>query len=429
MSNFQIVLLGVFIFFIVVGVITFAFLSGNNSDVAGQEVVIWGTLSADIFSQITQSYYTTNQQSLRIKYFQKDANTFDKDFTEALASGKGPDVVLIPHNLIVRHQDKIMTIPSDSYSFREYKDTFFDGGEIFLNSEGSIALPFIVDPLVMYWNKTLFSNAGITEPPKIWDELSNLSGKLTNKNSDLVISQSAVALGEFKNITNAKDILSLLILQAGNPITVLDNMGQLTSVLNSNFKYTVSPAVAALNFYTQFADPSRNIYSWNKSLPSSQDAFVGGKLAIYFGYASELNTIREKNPNLDFDVASIPQVRDAKTKLTYGKIQGLAILKSSKKTADDFNEILILVGKSMQQVVGNTGLPPVRRDLLGVKPSDPYLSVFYDSAIISKAWLDPNPQETSAIFQNMVESITSGKQVSSDAVDEASQAINILLGK
>ena len=72
-------------------------------------------------------------------------------------------------------------------------------------------------------------------------------------------------------------------------------------------------------------------------------------------------------------------------------------------------------------------LPPARRDLLGKKPENAYESIFYDSAIRAKTWLDPESNKSDLIFKNMIESITSGRSRSSEAVNRASREISGLL--
>ncbi len=67
----------------------------------------------------------------------------------------------------------------------------------------------------------------------------------------------------------------MLLLQAGTPITTRQN-ADVVSVLNSTFNYTVPPSRSAINFYTQFSNPTADTYTWNRSLPSSLNMFLSG---------------------------------------------------------------------------------------------------------------------------------------------------------
>lgn len=430
MSNFRIVLTAIFAVFIIVGVIMFSLFRGGSRGTQ-EQITLWGTIPESVFASYIKSanLKKDNNTQININYVAKENESFNQDFIEALARGNGPDAILLPHDQILRHKDKIYPIPYGSISERTFKDSFIEEGELYLSSDGIIALPFMIDPMVMYWNRDIFTDVLLPQPPVYWDELFSLVDKITKVDSNLNIQRSAVSFGEFKNVLNAKEILSLLILQAGNPIVKFNN-GRPVSVLKDRFGSTIPSSEAALRFFTEFSNPSKKSYSWNRSLPQTPSYFLSGDLAIYFGFASELKNIRMKNPNLNFDVAVVPQRREAKTKITFGKMQGLALVKSSKKLSSAFSAISALISKD--NIIAWTevsGLPPVRKDLLQLGSLDPDKSIFYNSAIISKAWLDPNREETQAIFQNMVESITSGRLMLSESVDKASTEIQNLLSK
>ena len=188
------------------------------------------------------------------------------------------------------------------------------------------------------------------------------------------------------------------------------------------------PFELAVNFFTSFADPSSAVYSWNRSLPEAQKMFLAGNLGIYFGFASELASLRAKNPNLNFDVARMPQIKDSTSKITFGNVYGLAIVGNSKNKSTAFQILTYMVNNaSIKALSDSTGLPPVRRDLLATLPGTSSGDVFYDSAIWTRSWLDPNPEVTSKAMQDMIESITSGTYKPTDAVLIFSQKVDELL--
>ena len=69
----------------------------------------------------------------------------------------------------------------------------------------------------------------------------------------------------------------------------------------------------------------------------------------------------------------------------------------------------------------------MRRDLLALKPIDPYLSAFYDAALISRGWFDPDSEATGQIFRTMIDRVITGQTSISDAVEAASKDIGSLL--
>jgi ABC-type glycerol-3-phosphate transport system substrate-binding protein len=417
--------MAVFIFIIIVAVATFALFKGSDTAKRNQ-TVLWGTLNSvqmtTLFNKITQA-----DDKFSMVYVEKRPESFESDLIEALAAGAGPDAVLLPQDLIYRNANKLIPIPYTSLSERSFKDTYLSEGELFLSTNGITALPLTVDPLVLYWNRTLLTNAGIAAPPATWTELLAMTPKLVVKNNT-IITQAAISFGGYENTTNAKEILSALLLQAGTPITNYGDTGILQSVLGDRFNYALTPAEEALRFYTGFADPQKPNYSWNPSLPTARSYFVSGDLAFYVGFASELKDIRDRNPNLDFDVSILPQTDKTLARQTFGRVLGLAFTKNLHDMASTFANALDLTSTDSLKLLSElTSLPPGRRDLLSVRPADPYLSVFYDSALMSRGWIDPDREGSDTVFKNMVKSVTSGRARISEAVNQATAELGSLI--
>jgi len=426
-SKFQIILTTIFAIFIVVGVIIFAISGRNNSNGNIGDIVIWGTMEQKTMNAVITNLAEGNEIFKNVKYEQKDEDSFDAILVEAIASDTGPDIFLLPQSEILKKRNKIFTIPYDNFTVRDFKDYFIEEGELYLQEDGILALPFIVDPLVMYWNRSLFANAGVANPPSVWDDFFILAKKLTQKDENKNISTSAVSFGEFANVENAKEILTTLFMQSGNPIVFQDS-GEVKVSLRDIYNNDATPAESALRFYTEFSNPVKETYSWNKAMPNSKMAFLSGDLAMYFGFASELEDLRSKNPNLNFDVAYLPQTENLKNNVTFGKIQALAISRGCQNIVGAFTVITNLITSELLGYLNEiTGLPPVSRALLMQGTTDPYQEIFYKSALSAQGFLDPDEKETSLIFQDMVESVVSGRRKISEAVSWASSELGELI--
>jgi ABC-type glycerol-3-phosphate transport system substrate-binding protein len=427
MTKFQLIVTGIFGAFLVIGIIIFSAYRGSSEDAA--KIVVWGTISNLAFNDIIQSTSLHQNKLFDITYVQKSEASFDADFIDALASGTGPDLFILPSNKILKHYNKIFLIPYNVFTERQFKDSFIEGAEIYMAPDGIVGLPIYTDPLVMYWNRAIFRDAKLTEPPKYWDEFYNLANLISVKDGALNILKSAVAFGEFANVTNAKEIIVNLAMQAGTPVTLWSE-NKVQSVFNFTFDKPTVPAEAAVNFYTEFGNPTKPSYSWNRSLPSSANYFLGGDLALYFGFASEVANLQVKNPNLNFDVARVPVSREGGTPVSYADFGALAITKSSKNPNAAFQVASILSGSEGASAFSAAlRLPSARRDLLNKRPENAYQSVFRDSAIRAKGWLDPDPAMSDQIFKNMIESITSGRARTTAAVSRAHQELSNLLFK
>jgi len=428
-KNFKLILTVIFGFFILLGFIAFSTYRNNNSDTSNVEVSVWGTINSATFNDFVREIDLNNKKTLNIKYTQKDLKTLDSELIEAIASGKAPDTVLLPQEFIKRYKDKVYLINTKTIPERTFRDTYIQESELYINPDGIFAIPFFVDPLVMYWNKDIFSSAGIVNPPSKWSEFPLIAGKISESDVNANIVKSLAPLGEYRNVNNAKALLSSIIMQAGSPIVSINDRGMFSSSLNSKQESEiVNPAVSALRFYTDYSNPKKTVYSWNRSLPTSKQFFLSGDLALYFGFASEYKDIAIKNPNLNFDVAMIPQTINSKAKITFGKLYGFAILKNSPNILASYNLISYLTGaESVPTFLKFVGGAPARKDLINLGSKDPVESIFYSSAIISKGWIDPDFDKTNQIFQSMIEDITTGKLSIENSVQKASGDLDNLL--
>lgn len=422
-SKFKLAVMILFGVFIVIGILVFA-LARSSSSSASANLTIWGTLPQASFELLLRDSSIANSQSTTINYVLKDQEDFDQELVEALAEGKGPDIVILRDDNVYKHRNRLFVIPYKNYSERTYKDKFIEGSEVFLSAEGVTAVPFMTDPMVMYWNRNIFSNNLVSQPPQYWDQVFELTEKMTKRDTNGNVLQSAIALGESRNINSSKEILATLLLQAGTPIVERTKDGA-NSVLSSRFDEPVMPSESALNFYTQFSNPVSKYYTWNRSLPTSLNMFLGGNLAMYVGFASEIFSIQQKNSNLNFDVTYVPQTRNTENRTVFGHMYAFAITKQSKNIAASFGAINALTEVApLKALEASTNLPPVRRDMLSDKPTDAFRSVFYNSALISESWIDPEPTASTQIFRNMIEEVTSGRSRVLEAIGRANTELN-----
>ena len=425
--NLQLIILVVFILAAVFGVLVFSGaipIGKSNTPGALGTVVLWGTVPSDAMAIPLKDFNAANP-SFVVQYVQKSADTFDQDLLEALASGKGPDLFFLPDNLAWHYSNKIFTIPYASYPLASFKNTFASAGEVFLKDNGMLAFPISIDPLVLYYNRSILDANGVVYPPATWADLISMTAMLTKKDNANTILKSAVALGQFSNITNAKDILATLFMQTGNPI-IQEQNGVYNSTVGSQTGN--NDLSSTLQFYTNFANPNQSVYSWNASFPDSSDAFSSENLAFYFGFASELQSLINKNPNQDFFVSEMPQIKNSTFKVTDAHVTGLAISSSSKNINTAFTAASLMATSSFASAYAiATGTVPARRDLLAIKPTDAYSPSFYSSALYAKSWLDPSPTDTNNIFSGMIDAVLSGNMSVSDAIKDANAKMSLLL--
>lgn len=425
-SLFQWIVLGVFFFLALFGFVLFSNYKGSSPDNELQigQVNIWGTLDKAIVSNMLFGLRKQNDAYGGVSYTQKEKETYDIEILEALASGNSPDLILVSNENIYKNLNKIYPIPYSSISKRDFLDTYADAFSIFTAKNGVLAIPFSIDPMVMYYNKEIFRSEGIPLPPKKWQEFFNLSKKVTKLDDKDNIEQSAVALGEVSNVDNAKEILVTLMMQMGNKIVENNQENKYETV---SWKTDFANPVSGLLFFTEFSNQTNPFYSWNRSMPSSRKYFLSGRLAVYFGFSSEARGLRLKNPNLNFDVAEIPSVEKINNKTVFARVWGMAIPKSAPNKIGSFQVATALSEESSQNfLTDRLNFPPVRKSILAQRHEEPFMDIFYREAIYANSFIDPNWKETNKIFRFMMDSIKNGRETPIRSVRTAFEEIDIL---
>lgn len=426
MKNFQLVLVIIFIFGGILGILVFAgFINLDDTAVNKQfsgTVKVWGSIPGSVMAPLIEDL--NKNKTYNINYYFINPNTFNEELLEAIALGQGPDLFLVSNDSIYEHINKISVIPYTNYPLVNFKNNFVQASDVFLVNEGALALPLVVDPLVLYYNRSILDSNGTVFPPYFWEDLEDYSEKFTKKDEAGQIERSAFALGVFDNINHSKDILSAMFLQTGNPI-IQKAKYLFESVLIANLDNQNNTA-QALDFYTSFSNPLKDNYSWNKSFPNSLDMFSKEDLVFYFGLASDFEILINKNPNQNFQIAELPQYKNTQ-KATYAKVLGVAMSNFSKNQGAAFDAMYSMSESSfVSQISKIENLPPARRDLLNQGSANSYLPVFYSSALFAKSWLDPSFRDTNIVFRAMVDQVLSNERDAIESITAANNRINIL---
>jgi ABC-type glycerol-3-phosphate transport system substrate-binding protein len=427
---FQVITMAIFGVLALIGLYFFATFngfSGGGTSTIG-EVVIWGTLPQQAVDQALDTARASDRSFDGVSYTEYPAETFGADLSEAIAEGRGPDMVLLSQEELFAERAKLELIPYSSISERDYIDAFIEPTEILMADEGVYGIPVVVDPLLLFYNRTLLSYAGAASPPQTWEAATGLAPRLTVRGEGGSLERSALAFGEYDNVDNARAVISLLLLQAGVPITITTPGGIQASLTAASDAYGAASAESALNFFAQFADPLKTVYSWNRVLPPSREAFVSGDLAFYLGFASELPYMQAANPNLNFDITAVPSPQTVEGRITYGRTYAFAIPRASFNKEGALTAAMQLSEGDAAYALAVAGsLAPASKELLGETPGDRFSPIIYGEALRVRSWLSPSPSETDGIFSTMIEDIATGRRDTSDALDAAEGALNAAL--
>ncbi|MBI2610783.1 extracellular solute-binding protein [Candidatus Kaiserbacteria bacterium] len=430
LSVFQIILLSAFGALAISGILIFALVVGSGGRNSIGPMTIWGTLEPNAFAVVLRQASENDGRLSQVTYVQRDPATYEADLTEALANGTGPDLFLLRQDYAMRDKGKVIPVPYTFLSETKFKDTFLEAANPYLSEEGVLGIPLFVDPLIFYWNRDILASAGFAKPPQYWEDVPEFAQKVTKRDDSGGIVLSAISLGEFANVNHAKDIITLLIQQAGGTITQEDGTGRLVPALTLRVAGSPSQAAeSALRFYTEFADPSKVHYSWNRSLPSSRAEFAAGDLALYLGYASESTLLARMNPNLNFAGAAVPQGKTATRSTNAAHVYALSVSRTSRNPEGAMTVAALIADTSVARALSvAVGIPSARRDVIAESLKGENV-LFEGEALIARSWVDPDPEKTDGVFRGMIESVTTGSSRLSEAVGRANQELAQAMGE
>lgn len=246
-------------------------------------------------------------------------------------------------------------------------------------------LPLSVDTLVLLYNRELFNLAGLPLPPTSWQDFQTAVAKLTFHATDGGLAQSGAALGTSRNVRRAVDLLSLLMMQNGT--AVMAENGAVQFHLGPRGEGAYHPGVEALRFYTDFANPNKQVYTWDASRPDSLAAFANGQVAMTFGYSFDLAEIRAiSKGRLNFGVIPVPQIAGGReVNVANYWVETVSSRTRSPNEAWDFL-LFASQPENVRSYLAQTGKPTALRVLINEQKANDALAPFASQVLTARSW-------------------------------------------
>jgi multiple sugar transport system substrate-binding protein len=397
----------------------------------------------DAFEEIITAYNQLHP-FIKINYKKLRYSEYERELLEAMAEDRGPDILSIHNTWVKKYQNMLAPMPDTitmaypvvkgtikkevipelrtkkSLSLGELQNNFVDvvyGDVVYpeivekeVIGERIYALPLSVDTLAMYYNKDLLNNSGIPETPGYWNTaFQQTVKKLTKQDTKGNIIQSGVALGGSTNIERYSDILSVLMMQNGT--VMLEDGRVLFHSIPSYLKNdNIFPGLEALRFYTDFANPAKEVYSWNSEMENSLNLFIQGKLALFFGYAYHLPEIKTGAPKLNFGVAKLPQIEGSSRQINFANYWVEGVSKKSEHITEAWDFVQFMTSpEQVKKYLDKVKKPTALRALVNDQAADDDIKVFVEQVLTAKSWYkgdDANAAEI--IIGEMIDSMVRG---------------------
>jgi multiple sugar transport system substrate-binding protein len=286
-----------------------------------------------------------------------------------------------------------------------------------------MGVPFSLDTLGLFSNMDLLTSAGIKEPPKTWQEFELAVTKLTARRGD-VVALAGAAMGTSRNVPHATEILGTLMQQNGTTMTDARGFAQFQERERSTGGF---PAIDALLFYQNFANPAAGTYTWNANMPNGFDAFVTGSAAMYFGYPTDAVVARERNGKLRFVITGMPQVNLGRS-LSTALYPIEVVSKKSVHQQEAWDFLLFAAsGEQVSSYLSSASRPPALRALIPAAAGNPEVAGFANQVLTATSWYRGNDySEVEAAFEEMMESDVEARDLG-DLMEAAVRRINVTI--
>lgn len=411
------------------------------------ELTYWRTLDdGDAFDGIITAYRALHP-NVSINYRKLRLDEYEKELLNAFAEDRGPDILSVHNDWLRAYQSKLLPAPASvKMAFREVqglqknqvwvqkvlpvinasqvRNNYVDqvGRDVVIKGQSTDpkapntivdqiwGLPLAMDTMALYYNKDVLNAAGIPTPATNWAEFQDQVKRLTAYDQQGKLVKPAAGIGTSRNVDRSFDLLSLLMMQNGAEMADANGLPTFNR-MPANLSRDVTPGSEALTFYTDFANPAKEVFTWDDTQPNSFDAFVSGKTAYFFGYAYSQPMIRAQAPKLNFGVTNVPQI-DPNNKVNFANYWVESVSKKSKNpdAAWDFVQFAA-AAEQAKLYLKATGKPTALRGLVNTQLSDPDIGVFASQVLTAKSWYQgANINATESAFDEMIDATLAGTE-------------------
>lgn len=344
---------------IVIGILLVVFVLPRFSGSPGSKGVVtityWGLWEPKSVMQPIIDDFQKKNPAIKVIYEQRDIKRYKETLLTRINGGDGPDIFRFHNSWTKPIKNILAPIPSSAIPPDEFKKQYFPVVLSDMTISGGIyGVPLQMDTLAMFVNDKILEDYGIAVP-RTWEEFINVTNAVTVSDQSGQTHTYGAAIGSYDNISRAPDLVSVLFAQSR-----ID--------LKKPAKSPSQNYAESLRFYTNFATGRDRIARvWDPNGPQALEAFVGGNVAIFFGYSWDIFTMKAKSPNLEFSVHTIPYLVSPVTVASYWA-EGVSGKSKHQKEAMVFLQYLVKKETQQQMYTLQSktrlfGELPARRDL------------------------------------------------------------------
>lgn len=384
--------LGLF-FLILIGFAVYKLVLPKLGGVVEKEITLtyWGLWEPEEIMNPIIADYQKNHPKVKINYVYSSIKEYRERLVSNLTNQQGPDIFRFHNTWVPMLKNDLASIPSSVMDNNTFEANYYPVMRSDLKyGNNYVGLPLMFEGLALYVNEDLFQSGGKTYP-KTWDEVKQAAKDLCVSEAPdakctpgAKIITAGISLGRTENVDHWSDILGLMLFQ-NDADPARPNLCKTEAGKESCNGYDV------LAYYTFFVSGD---HVWDETLPSSTQAFAGGKVAMYFGPSWEAIEIKKINPNLKFSVLPVPQVSEKTVTWASYWAEGVSKKSANQEAAWEFLKYLssketlekLFLAQSRLSPARPFGEPYPRTEMASLLKGDKYLGAFVDQAPTAKSW-------------------------------------------
>jgi multiple sugar transport system substrate-binding protein len=362
--------------------------SGGDGNVSLDLLVpIYGDKTKPYWEQLVKDFEAKNS-NIDVKLETQSWDDIYNVMTTKIQNNKAPDILELDAAGPAYATDDLLYKADEIVSPETYKDiepAFIDSAKIDGQAYG---VPTVASTRALFYNKTLFQQAGVAAPPKTWDELLEAAKKIA------ALGNGVYGYGMPLGSEEAQAETSIWAYGAG---ASWEKSGKMT--------IDTPQATEALTFMKKMIDekatqPNPGATDRTPLL----DVFIQGKIGMIEGLPPIVGQINEKAPDLDWAIAPSP-TKDGKP-VTLGVADYFVGFNNDQDKQGSIAKFLDFFYEKTNYVKfnDNEGFIPATKSGADAAASKPELKTFLESLPDAKFYPATNPAwaQTSGGFKDLV---------------------------
>jgi len=422
------VVLGVVSIFVLLSVSFFGFAGGQGEpeSITGEVITleVW-VLSGHLSQQWNQYIYQkweTEKPEIKLNFLEIPEDEYERKYYMSLQAKKAPDLIsfwgetfgdYVHSGAVAPMPDDLRTAFWDSGVYPEFRKIFdFDGKTYALNDN--------IGPYIMHFNKTMFSEAGLSNPPNTWDDFIDAAKKTTKYNEQGDVERVGYAIRHVGHIPGSVGKWLPFLFSAGGAF--MDEDGQ--KVL-----FNDGAGRKALGLYVDLIHKHK---ASSLEFPDPRNAFIDELAAMQVSENIE-RRLEKEAPDLDFGFALIPAAAGSESETVFDcNLFGVSPQSNHQREAWEHLIWLHEASRIKERIL-------MAKDVVPLRPAtanDPAVTQleFVRIALVALEGANPYPvapnfREVCGIFWDYAQRALYAKMSVADALVEAERDANEALAR